>query len=136
MNFQEEITTFFDAYVDAFAREDADAISALWEPVGLFPTPNGNFAMDASTFRDHCATLLQFYRDQGVVRPEGELLTAVALYPDVAQARMAYRMFGKGDELIAEWEHIYLLRRSDRWRVTLTIADPEMAAWRARGVEI
>ena len=49
---------------------------------------------------------------------------------------MAYRMLGEGDELVAEWEHVYILRRTDRWRVSLTIADGEMAAWAARGAHI
>jgi hypothetical protein len=81
-------------------------------------------------------TLMAFYRRQGVVRPVGELLAAAELFPDVVQARMAYRMLGEGDELIAEWEHVYILRRTDQWRVTLTIADAEMAAWTARGAQL
>lgn len=136
MNFQHEIAAFFDAYVDAFARGDANAITELWEPVGLFPSPAGNFAMDRQTFRDHCLTLLDFYRKQGVVRPTGELLSAVELFPGVAEARMAYRMAGERDETIAEWEHVYILRRAEGWRVTLTIADGEMAAWSALGAHL
>ena len=92
--------------------------------------------MPRDTFRDHCVTLMDFYCREGVVRPEGELLSASELFPNVAQARMAYRMLGEGDELIATWEHVYILRRSDRWRVTLTIADGEMAAWAARGAKL
>jgi len=49
---------------------------------------------------------------------------------------MAYRMRGAGAELVAEWEHIYVLRPSDRWRVSLTIADGEMAAWDAKGAQL
>lgn len=136
MAFQDEIAAFFVTYVDAFARSDADALSELWEPVGLFPSPAGNFAMERRAFRDHCVTLMDFYRRQGVVRPVGELLATAELFPNVAEARMAYRMQGEGDEIIAEWEHVYILRRTDRWRVTLTIADAEMAAWTARGAQL
>ena len=136
MTFHEEITTFFASYVDAFARRDAATLSELWEPVGLFPSPTGNFAMPREAFRDHCVTLMDFYRRQGVVQPLGELLAAVELFPNVAQARMAYRMQGEGDALIAEWEHVYILRRSDHWRVSLTIADGEMAAWAAREAQL
>lgn len=136
MNFQDEIAAFFVSYVDAFARRDAAALSELWEPVGLFPSPTGNFAMPREAFRDHCVTLMEFYRKQGVVRPLGELLSAIELFPNVAQARMAYRMQGEGDALIAEWEHVYILRRNDHWQVTLTIADGEMAAWAARGAQL
>ena len=108
----------------------------MWEPVGLFPSPTGNFAMDRQAFRDHCVTLMNFYHKQGVVQPVGELLVTAELFPNVAEARMAYRMQGEGDEIIAEWEHVYILRRTDRWRVTLTIADAEMAAWAARGAQL
>lgn len=136
MTFQGEIAAFFDSYVDAFARWDADAVCDLWEPVGLFPSPGGNFAMDRQTFRGHCVTLMDFYRQQGVVRPTGELLSAAELFPHVAEARMAYRMKGEDAETIVEWEHVYILRRTDRWRVTLTLADGEMAAWAARGAQL
>lgn len=136
MTFRDEIASFFVDYVDAFARSDADALSELWEPVGLFPSPNGNFAMPREAFREHCVTLMDFYRTQGVVHPTGALISTSELFPNVAEARMAYRMRGEGDELIAEWEHVYILRRSDRWRVSLTIADGEMATWAALGAQL
>ncbi|MFC4168174.1 nuclear transport factor 2-like protein [Teichococcus aestuarii] len=136
MTIQDEIGAFFAGYLDAFARGDADALSALWDPVGLFPAPGGNFAMERPAFRDHCVRLMAFYRQQGVVRPVGRLLASAELFPGVAEARMAYRMLGEGDALIAEWEHVYILRRADRWRVSLTIADGEMAAWAARGARL
>lgn len=136
MTFQEEIVEFFVDYVAAFARNDADALSKLWDAVGLFPSPTGNFAMGRQAFRDHCVTLMDFYRQQGVIRPEGALISAIELFPNVAQARMAYRMLGEDDEIVAEWEHVYILRRGDRWRVSLTIADDEMAAWAAKGAHL
>lgn len=136
MTIQDEIATFFVRYVDAFERQDADALSQLWDPVALFPSPTGNFAMQKEAFRDHCVTLFDFYRKQGVVRPAGSLLSASELFPNVAQARMAYRMYDQRDDLITEWEHVYILRRGDRWRVSLTIADGEMQAWAARGVQL
>lgn len=136
MTVQDEVAAFFDNYVEAFAHWDADAVCDLWEPVGLFPSSAGNFAMDRQAFRDHCVALMESYRNQGVVRPAGELLSTAELFPHAAEARMAYRMHGEGAEVIAEWEHVYILRRTDRWRVTLTIADGEMAAWAARGAQI
>ena len=135
MSTQDEIKAFFAGYIDAFARNDADALSELWDAVGLFPSSTGNFAMERKDFHAHLVTLMDFYRQQGVVRPEGELLSADELFPGVVQARMAYRMIGEGDDLVAEWDHVYILRRTDRWRVSLTIADGEMAAWAARGAQ-
>ena len=136
MSTQDEIEAFFVGYVEAFARNDADALSEAWDAVGLFPLPTGNFAMERKDFRDHCVTLMDFYRQQGVVRPEGELVAVDELFPDVVQARMAYRMLGEGDALVAAWEHVYILRRTDRWRVSLTIADGEMAAWEAHVAQL
>jgi hypothetical protein len=132
--FENEITAFFYAYLSAFRREDALAVSELWDEVGLFPTPTGNFSMDREAFRNHCVTLLDFYRKQGVAEPTGKLLSAVELFPGVAQARMAYSSEGTS---IADWEHVYILRKADgQWRVSLTIADDEMTAWAAAGAEL
>ena len=133
----DEIRTFFASYVEAFARRDAASVSELWDEVGLFPSPTGNFSMDRERFRDHCATLMDFYRAQGVEEPTGELLSVEELFPGVAQARMAYRMLGSEGEVVAAWEHVYVLRRNnERWRVSLTIADDEMAAWAKAGAQL
>lgn len=136
MTLHDQIASFFREYVEAFARHDADEVSNLWDAVGLFPSSTGNFAMERQAFREHCVALMDFYRQQGVVQPEGDLLSTTELFPNVALARMAYRMRGGGGELIAKWEHVYILRRTDRWRVSLTIADDEMAAWNAKGVSL
>ena len=133
---EKEIEEFFVAYVDAFVREDALALSELWDPVGLFPSPTGNFSMEREAFREHCVTLMDFYRNQGVTKPVGELLSAGELFPNVAEARMAYRMLGSEGDLIAAWEHVYILRKTDRWRVSLTIADGEMAAWAKKDAQL
>ncbi|WP_286355028.1 hypothetical protein [Geothrix oryzae] len=134
MNIHDQISRFFQEYMEAFAQNDADALSNLWDAVGLFPSPTGNFSMERPAFREHCVALMDFYRQQGVVQPEGELLSATELFPNVVLARMTYRMRGGAGVLVASWEHYYILRRTDRWRVSLTIADDEMAAWKAKGV--
>jgi hypothetical protein len=136
MSIREDIAEFFDAYVDAFNRDDAEALGELWDTVGLFPSPTGNFAMEHEAFRAHCVGLMEFYRRQGVVRAEARVLSATELFPNVAQARVAWRMRGQETDLIAAWEHVYILRRADRWRVSLTIADGEMAAWAAKGAQL
>lgn len=136
MSLQDEIRDFFVTYVDAFARRDAKKLSEAWDAVGLFPSPTGNFAMSRDEFGAHLETLLDFYEQQGVVLPVGELLFTEELFPNVVHARMAYRMLGDKDVVIAEWEHVYVLRRSDCWRISLTIADGEMAAWAERGAQL
>ena len=136
MSIHEDVADFFVAYADAFNRDDAAALGELWEAVGLFPSPTGNFAMEREAFRTHCVELMKFYRRQGVVRADARVLSATELFPDVVQARLAWRMRGHEGELIAAWEHVYILRRGDRWRVSLTIADGEMAAWAAKGAQL
>ena len=103
--------------------------------MGLFPSRTGNFAMERKDFHEHFTTLMDFYRRQGVIRSIGELLSADELFPGVVQTRMFYRMLGEGDDLIAAWDQVHILRRTDRWRVSLTIADGEMAAWTAHGAQ-
>ncbi|MEM1150567.1 MAG: nuclear transport factor 2 family protein [Pseudomonadota bacterium] len=135
--FEDEIRAFFAEYLEAFGRKDAAAISELWDEVGLFPSPTGNFSMDREAFRNHCTTLLDFYRRQGVAQPVGELLSVEELFPGVSQARMAYRMLGSDGADVASWEHVYILRKTDgQWRVSLTVADDEMAAWAASGAHL
>ena len=135
--FKNEVRAFFSAYLSAFHRQDAVAISELWDEVGLFPSPAGNFSMDRDAFRSHCVTLLDFYRKQGVAEPTGELLSAEEVFPSVAQARMAYAMLSSDGTPVADWEHVYILRKTDgQWRISLTIADDEMAAWTAAGAEL
>ncbi|MEJ6393781.1 hypothetical protein V8J82_10970 [Gymnodinialimonas sp. 2305UL16-5] len=45
---------------------------------------------------------------------------------------MAYQMLDDAGEIVASWEHVSILRKTDQWRVSLTIADDEMAAWANR----
>ncbi|WP_228461924.1 hypothetical protein [Paracoccus liaowanqingii] len=123
MAFREDISGLFDEYDEASTCDDAEVFSRLCDQVSLLQTPIGNFSIERQAVRDHCVTPMDFYRRENIVRPEGKLISATELFPNVAQACMAYRMFGEGDELVAEWEHVYILPRSDRWRVSLTIAD-------------
>jgi len=136
MSVQKEIEAFFADYVDAFARWDVDAVCALWAPVSLFVMPHANAAMDAAAFRDNGVKLLDFYRRQGVARPEGRLLSCAELFPGVAEARMAYRLFDAAGAEIVAWEHVYMLRKADHWRAVLAVADGEIAAWAARGTPL
>jgi ketosteroid isomerase-like protein len=136
MTVHHEIEQFFHDYVDAFSNGDADAIALMWDEVGLFPSPTGNFAMERAAFRDHVANLLGFYRQQGVAQASGSLTAVEELFPGVVEARVTYHMLGDEGATVASWDHVYLLRRGDRWRVSLTVADGEMAAWTALGVQL
>ena len=41
MSIKDDVRAFFASYIDAFARNDADALSVSWDEVGLFPSPTG-----------------------------------------------------------------------------------------------
>ena len=136
MSLREEIEAFFAAYVDAFARWDIHAICVLWAPTAAFVMPTANVAMDAAAFRDNGVKLLDFYRRQQVAWPEGKLLSRDELFPGVAEARMAYRLFDAAGAEIVAWKHVYMLRKTDRWRAVLAVADGEIAAWAERGTPL
>ena len=52
---------------------------------------------------------------------------------EIAQRRVPARRVVEALDII---EHVYVLRLTDTWRVSLTIADGEMAAWTAKGVQL
>ena len=136
MSVKHEVLEFFANYVDAFKSRDADAISALWDTTGLFSSPDGNFALERDVFREHCSVLLAFYAKQGVVLPTGNVVSFEELLPNIVQARVAYRMLNEDDAEIVKWEHVYILRKTDAWRISLSIADDEAAAWSSLGVSL
>lgn len=135
--FENEVRALFSAYLSAFQRQLASAISEMWDEVSLFPSLIGNFSIDREAFLNHCVTLLNFYEKLGVAEPTGHMLSAAELLAGVAQARMAYEMLGPDGTPLANWEHVYILRMTDgKWRVSLTIPDDEMAAWAAARAEL
>lgn len=81
MSFHEEIAGLLAATSMRSHARDADALTKLWDEVGLFPTPTSNFAMEGSAFRERCCTPFAFYQSQGVMRPKSALISVDELFP-------------------------------------------------------
>ena len=74
---------------------------------------------------------------QGATRAEKEILDVQSLHDGVALVRTGDKLSDPEDNVVAEWEHVYLLRRDGNgWKAFLAIADGEQAAWLARGTTL
>jgi hypothetical protein len=131
------VTDFYDRYVDAFTRNDTDALVAAWSFPAAIAGPAGNAVFDAPAFRRNVEALFGFYRRQGVVRTTA---TVAALHPlgeGVVLSQTDYAMFDAAGALIAGWQTPYLLRQTgDGLHAFAAVADSEVAAWAARGTPL
>jgi len=137
MGIDRDIADFFRTYVDAFARDDIDAVCRAWLFPALIMAPAGNAMREEAPFRDNGVKLMAFYRAQGMASVEGRVLETEILFPGAAKARVAYRLADSSGAEIVSWQHVYLLRLTPAgWRTAVSIADGETAAWTARGVSL
>jgi hypothetical protein len=133
----EEIAAFFEAYAEAFSRGDAEAVCALWAFPAFFAARGKRAALDEAAFRANTEALLAFYRAQGMARAEKRLLAAEPLFDGLWLARTGDRLLDAGGAIIAEWEHAYLLSRTDGGlRAVAAMPDAELDAWQARGTPL
>ena len=133
----EEIARFFDSYAEAFSRGDAEAVAALWAFPAFFVARGKRAALDEAAFRANTEAILAFYRAQGVARAEKRLIGAEPLFDGLWLARTADRLVDAGGATIAEWEHAYLLSRTDSGlRAVAAMPDAELDAWTARGTPL
>jgi hypothetical protein len=134
-----EAKAFFDAYADCFTRGDVEGVMDRW----LLPAfisgsggKSGSFA-DRDQFSANTRKLCEFYAAQGVMRAEKTVLNVQELFDDVALVRTGDRLSDENDATVAEWEHVYMLRRGDsEWKVFLAVADGELDAWNAHGTPL
>ncbi len=134
---RDEIAAFFLRYSEAFTRFDADAVNALWVYPALFVSHAFTTSLDQAGFATNTTGLMAFYRRQGMVRADAQVIDTELLFSGVAKARVAYRVIDAADAIIAEWEHVYLLRDAgEGWRVCAALADGEVAAWAERGTPL
>ena len=133
----DEIARFFEDYAEAFGRGDADAICALWAFPAFFVARGKRAALDQAAFRANTEAILAFYRARGIKRAEKRALGAEALFDGLWLARSADRLLDAGGQAIAEWEHAYLLSRTDSGlRAVAAFPDGELDAWDARGTPL
>jgi hypothetical protein len=132
-----DIARFFDDYAEAFSRGDAAAVCALWAFPAFFVARGKRVALDEAAFRANTEAILAFYREQGMARADKRLLSADALFEGLWLARTGDRLLDGAERTIAEWEHIYLLSRTDSGlRAVAAMPDGELDAWDARGTPL
>ncbi|WP_439546686.1 nuclear transport factor 2 family protein [Sandarakinorhabdus sp.] len=131
------VQAVFDAYADAFARQDADALTASWAFPALVSGPAGSFNFDAATFRRNLMAMFGFYNRQAVAKTTAQVTSVQALSDTVVLARIDYAMATADDVQIVRFDTAYLLRASgDALLKFAAISDGEMAAWAARGTPL
>jgi hypothetical protein len=133
----DEIARFFDGYAGTFSRGEVDAVCALWVYPAFFAARGKSAALDEAAFRANTEAILAFYRAQGMARAGKRLLSAEAPFDGLWLARTADRLVDAEGRTIAQWEHAYLLSRTDSGlRAVAAMPDGELDAWEARGTPL
>jgi hypothetical protein len=134
-----EASLFFDSYAACFSRGDAEGVLRHWTLPAFISGSGGRSGsfLTADVFLGNVRALCDFYRRRGIVRAEKQILDIQSLYDGVALVRTGDRLHDVSDSIVAEWEHVYVLRRQpEGWRAFLAIADGELAAWKMLGTEL
>jgi hypothetical protein len=134
-----EAKQFFDGYAACFSRGDVEGVLDHWSLPNFISGSGGKSGafLDAEAFLRNTRALCDFYARQGVSRAEKQILDVQSLHDGVAMVRTGDKLSDPEGDVVAEWEHVYLLRReSDGWKAFLAIADGEQAAWQARGTAL
>jgi hypothetical protein len=138
MSLESDIALFFHAYASAFTSCDVEAIGDLWAyPAFLTAGERTATYPDGEAFNGNTEKLCEFYRAQGMHEAEKEVISIQELYPSIVQARTKDILRDKNGDVIAEWEHVYLLREyTDGWKAITAVADGEIAEWARRGASV
>jgi hypothetical protein len=132
-----EVNAFFDEYADAFSREDAERICKLWDYPAFMSYGGRQMVFGRDQFHHNTLVLCAFYRAQGLVRAEKQVLELMQLTATTASVRTEDRLFDAAGEPIAEWEHVYLLSETaDGVKIVAALPDNELHAWRQRGTPL
>ncbi len=132
-----QVDAFFQGYADAFSREDVDTICALWDYPAFMSYEGRQAVLDRDQFRQNTFGLCAFYRAQGLVRAEKRVLELARLAQTTASVRTEDRLYNAAGELIAEWEHVYLLSATAGGiKAVAALPDNELRAWRDRGTPL
>ena len=137
MTLRDEIAAFYFSYAEAFSGFDAQAVCRHWDMPALIVSAKRTVAFDADAFRANTEGLFAFYRRQGVSRATADVVSAEALFPDLAAVRVRYTMLDSADMTITAFESFYMLRRTSAgWRATTGVPDGELDAWAGRGAPL
>jgi ketosteroid isomerase-like protein len=134
---QARLQAVFDAYSDAFMRQDADAITQSWSFPALISGPAGSLACDEASFRRNLTAMMGFYTRQGVATTSAKVVKVHPLADTVVAAHIDYAMAAADGTQIVRWDTAYLLRASGEALLKFAaISDGEIEAWAARGTPL
>jgi len=132
-----QVDDFFQGYAEAFSREDVDEICALWDYPAFMSYEGRQAVLDKDQFRQNTFALCAFYRAQGLARAEKQVLDLARLTPTTASVRTEDRLYNAEGDLIAAWEHVYLLSQTAHGiKAVAALPDNELRAWRERGTPL
>lgn len=131
------VEAFLQTYVDAFVREDVEAVVACWQFPAIISTPAATVVLDEPMFRKNTATLFRFYRDQGMADATSLLSGFQSLGAKVASVTVDYELRDRAGTVVAAWRNGYLLREAGgAIHAIAAVADAELEAWAARGTPL
>jgi hypothetical protein len=132
-----QVDAFFQGYAAAFSREDVDEICALWDYPASMSYEGRQAVLDKDQFRQNTFGVCAFCRARGLIRAEKQVLELARLTPTTASVRTEDRLYNAAGDLIAEWEHVYLLSETaDGIRAVAALPDNELRAWREHGTPL
>jgi hypothetical protein len=127
----------FAGYAKAFTEMDVDEVCARWSYPAFMAGRGKQASLDEAAFRQNAVALCAFYSAQGVARAEKQVLELARLTETTSTVRTADTLFDARGDLVAAWEHVYLLTETPAGvRVAVALPDGELAAWRSRGTPL
>lgn len=126
------------SYICAFRDYDAAGIETHWLFPALIIFQGQRFIYDsAEKFSNNTRRLLEFYKKQGVVGAERELVSSMPMDETVAAMRVQDKMLDAAGKEIVQWQASYVLQKiRGRWRAIAAVADGEAAAWVKNGTPL
>jgi hypothetical protein len=132
-----EVEDFFAGYAKAFTAMDVDEVCARWSYPAFMAGRGKQASLDEAAFRQNTIALCAFYRAQGVARAEKQVLELTRLTETTSTVRTADTLFDSDGDLVAAWEHVYVLTDTPAGvRVAVALPDGELAVWRSRGTPL
>jgi hypothetical protein len=124
-----QVETFFKEYVQAFTDQDVDKVCSSWAYPAFMVSEGRQMTLDSEAFRSLVVRLCTSYTRQGMKRAEKELLDLVPLTETTAVARTRDVLYDSDGEIVAKWEHAYLLSDTDEGiKVAAAMPDGEHPA--------
>ena len=128
-----------ERYAAAFESQKASSISESWDMPAQITVHDRNIVFSTrEKFDANTDMLLAFYVRQGVKKVSRRLENVLKLAQDAAAITVLDKVFGGDGSLICAWRAAYLVRRNAQgaWQNVSGVADGEVEAWRAIGVEL